>query len=121
MTGLINSRDESHEYWSDEGCYILELANTAADESCSIARARVPAGGRTRPHSLLKTIERYVIIEGSGLVEINGLSPESVGRYDVVQIPANVSQQITNTGERDLVFLCICTPRFRQAAYVELD
>jgi len=120
LSDYLHSLDESDEYWSDEGCFILELANTAADESCSIARARVPAGGSTRPHALLNTIERYVILEGSGLVEIDGLSPETVSRYDVVQIPADVSQKITNAGDTDLVFLCICTPRFQQACYVEL-
>ena len=121
MSDYLHSPEDSDEYWSDEGCYILELANTAADESCSIARARVPVGGSTRPHCLLKTIERYVIVEGSGLVEINGLSAEPVSRYDVVQIPADVSQKITNTGDSDLVFVCVCTPRFRQESYVELD
>ena len=31
---------------------------------------------------------------------------------DVVVIPAGVSQSIRNPGPRDLVFHCVCTPRF---------
>jgi len=121
MPDYLIRRDESREYLSDEGCYILELANSSADESCSIARARLPAGKKTRPHSLLQTIERYVILQGSGRVKVGDAAEETVLRYDVVHIASDVSQEITNTGDEDLVFLCVCTPRFRQAAYVELD
>jgi mannose-6-phosphate isomerase-like protein (cupin superfamily) len=41
--------------------------------------------------------------------------------FDVVHIPAGVPQQICNTGSEDLVFLCICTPRFRMENYRELE
>ena len=34
----------------------------------------------------------------------------------MVVIPAGYSRRITNIGEFDLVFLAICTPRFRPAA-----
>ena len=32
-------------------------------------------------------------------------------------IPAGTAQQITNTGPEDLVFLCVCTPRFTPNCY----
>ena len=38
-----------------------------------------------------------------------------------VWIPAGVPQRISNTGEGDLVFHCLCTPRFRQEAYRDLE
>jgi len=121
LSDHLHSPDEADEYWFDEGCFILELMNSSSDESCSIARARIPAGGSTRPHTLRQTVERYVILEGSGLVEIDGLLPQAVSRYDVVQIPPGISQKITNTGAGELIFLCICTPRFQQACYVDLN
>jgi len=37
--------------------------------------------------------------------------------YDVVVIPANCAQQISNIGLSDLVFLAICSPRFIVQAY----
>jgi mannose-6-phosphate isomerase-like protein (cupin superfamily) len=40
---------------------------------------------------------------------------------DVVVIPAGVPQQISNDGDSDLVFYCICTPRFRKAKYEALE
>jgi len=109
------------EFYTDERCYITELHNTDADEDCSIARARVEPGVTTRLHRLEGTIERYVILEGMAEVRVGSAGPVAVQPLDVVNIPAGSEQCITNTGERDLVFLCICTPRFRQQNYVVLD
>jgi len=36
-------------------------------------------------------------------------------------IPPSVRQRITNVGDSDLVFLAICTPRFRPEAYEEVE
>ena len=121
MTGDLQRFDEAREYWSEEGCYILELSNSCADEICSIARARVPAGGTTEPHKLADTVERYVILQGQGLVSLDGGAAQPVAAMDVVTIPEATSQTIANTGSEDLVFLCVCTPRFVQANYQTLD
>ncbi len=98
-----------------------ELYNTGEDDGLSIARARVEPGRATRLHSLSQTIERYIIIEGQGAVEIGGQAALDVRPMDVINIPAGVSQRIKNTGETDLIFLCICTPRFTPGVYNELD
>ena len=111
----------AREYWSDEGCYILEASNSSADESLSIARARVPPGRTTRAHRLSGTTERYVILEGSGRVELDGSLVEFVGPGDVVLIPPSVDQRITNVGNDDLVFLALCTPRFTQECYADTE
>ena len=47
------------------------------------------------------------------------IAPVAVG--DRVLIPAGVPQRITNTGDTDLEFYCLCTPRFRPEAYVDLE
>ena len=109
------------EFYTEECCYITELHNTDADESCSIARARVEPGVTTRLHMLRDTIERYIILEGAGRVRVGDAAPVEVQPLDVVNISAGTEQRITNIGECDLVFLCICTPRFRQQHYVALD
>ena len=112
---------EPGEVLTSEGCYILELSNSPADPDLSIARARVTPGVTTRWHRVIDTTERYVIVEGRGLVEVGDLPPRSVAPDDVVLIPPSIRQRITNTGDRDLVFLAICSPRFRQAAYEESE
>lgn len=117
MEPKLFSVDESAEYYTEERCHILELSNSPADAGLSVARARVEPGVTTALHRVIDTVERYVILSGSGRIDIEGLEPADVGQYDVVNIPAGALQRITNTGDSDLLFLAICTPRFRQENY----
>lgn len=119
--GKIGSGNGGTEYFSEEGCFITELLNHPGDESVSIARARVLPGQSTVCHALTGVTERYVIIEGQGIVTVGGLPPENVSAGDVVVIPDGVTQAISNSGAADLIFLCICTPRFRWDIYRRID
>lgn len=121
MKPLIVKSDDSLEYYTEERCHILELSNTSFDEGLSVARARVEPGVTTALHRVVNTIERYVILAGHGRVDVEGLDPTDVEKNDVVVIPAGATQRITSTGDEDLVFLAICTPRFRQASYQHLE
>lgn len=121
MREEIRQRVPTAEYYTPEGCFINELSNTDADPEASIAEARVLPGRTTRWHRLLGRTERYVLLVGDGEVEVGNLPPQLVGPGDVVLIPPGVRQRIRNVGTRDLVFLAICTPRFDQAAYEDLD
>jgi len=121
MLATVRHPDPGAEFWTEEKCFINELANLPSDPEASIALARVPAGTTTRWHRLEGTTERYVILEGTGRVEAGGSAPQEVGPLAVVLIPEACRQRITNTGEGDLVFLAICTPRFRPEAYLDLD
>lgn len=111
---------DQREVMTSEGCLILENSNDQGDEAVSIARARVEPGATTRWHRLRKTSERYLIVCGQGRVEIQGFAPADVGPGDVVRIPPGTPQRITNTGVRDLIFYCVCNPRFRPEDYEEL-
>jgi mannose-6-phosphate isomerase-like protein (cupin superfamily) len=113
--------DPGAEFATAEGCFINELSNMPDDAAVSIARARVPPGVTTRWHRVNGTTERYVVLEGKGRVEVGGLPPQDVGPGDVVLIPSSCRQRIANTGPEDLVFLAICTPRFVQQAYEEIE
>ncbi|HVU33595.1 MAG TPA: cupin domain-containing protein [Opitutaceae bacterium] len=112
--------NSSSEYFTAERCYITELHNSPDDPGCSVARARVLPGVTTQRHALHGVAERYVVIEGTGRVEVGGVAVD-VGPSSVVSIPADVSQRVTNTGTGDLVFLCVCEPRFTPEAYLNLD
>ena len=117
MRPLIISANPNNEYYFHEGCHILELSNSPADSEISIARARVEPGQTTQWHWLLHTTERYVILEGSGVVEIGALEPQAVQAGDVVLIPPHCRQRIRNIGKTDLIFLAICSPRFHAENY----
>jgi mannose-6-phosphate isomerase-like protein (cupin superfamily) len=121
MNEAVTRMDLDTEFYTTEKCYIIELSNTPDDPDVSIARARLAPGITTRWHRLVGSAERYVILEGSGRVEVGGLSPQEVGVGDVVLIPPSCRQRMTNLGPGDLIFLAVCTPRFRPEAYEDID
>ncbi len=121
MSAKILYGDPQDEYWFEEGCHILEVANHAEDPDISIVRARVEPGVTTRWHCLHRTMERYLIIQGQGRAEIGGLPPTPVVAGDVVCIPPDTRQRICNTGNEDLVFYAICSPRFTPDCYRRLE
>lgn len=117
----IVSNRTTREYFFREGCHIIEWLNDPESEALSIARARVEPGVTTRRHRLDGVTERYVVLSGRGRVQVGELAPKDVEPGDVVIIAPGQPQQITNTGREDLVFLALCTPRFRPHAYVDLS
>ena len=121
MQTQILKAHEADEYYFEEGCFILELSNSPADPDVSIARARVKAGVITKLHRLKGVVERYVILSGIAKVEVAGLEPQQLSAGNVVIIPPLCPQRITNIGTEDLVFLAICTPRFTENVYENLD
>jgi mannose-6-phosphate isomerase-like protein (cupin superfamily) len=120
QASILPYRPES-EFFIDEGCHIIELSNSSEDPDVSITQARVEPGVTTRWHRLTDTIERYVIISGTGLVEVGELAATQVNPGDIVLIPALCRQRISNTGTQDLVFLAICSPHFTSSCYQDLE
>jgi len=103
-------------YLTPERCYIAE---NFSNKDVSIAIATVKPGVATKAHYLKKIQEIYIITAGEGKVTFSGLEPTNVGVGDVIVIPAGTSQKIINTGKADLVFYCVCTPRFTQDCYFD--
>jgi mannose-6-phosphate isomerase-like protein (cupin superfamily) len=61
----------------------------------------------------LRTSEVYYILEGEATMHINDESaPVRPGH--AIYIPPNAKQHIHNTGNTDLVFLCIVDPAWRK-------
>jgi mannose-6-phosphate isomerase-like protein (cupin superfamily) len=121
MKEAIKKQNLKNEFYTSEKCYITELSNTPDDPDVSIARARVKPGVTTRWHRLKETFERYFVISGRGLVEVGEHAPQEVTVGDIVLIPPMCCQRITNTGTDDLIFLAVCTPRFTQEVYENID
>ncbi|MEM7193967.1 MAG: cupin domain-containing protein [Pseudomonadota bacterium] len=109
-------------FLTEERCEIEELSNGSHDEGLSVARASVAPGITTAWHILHQIDERYVIQSGTGDVEVGDLPLQRVYPGDVVVIPAGVRQRIHNPDSNQaLVFLALCTPRFKAAAYESLE
>lgn len=65
--------------------------------------------GYVKPHKHKVQEQIYHVLEGEGLMELDG-ERLVVRRHDVVFIPPGVEHAIYNTGLADLVFLVITTP-----------
>lgn len=86
-----------------------EGGGIAAGIPYSIAHASLPAGARSSLHRLRTSSEVYYILEGEGLVEIDG-EAAAVKAGQAIIIPRGSWQHIKNTGDMDLKFLCIVYP-----------
>jgi mannose-6-phosphate isomerase-like protein (cupin superfamily) len=98
-----------------EGCF---LAENYRSDKISIARATVKPGVTTAPHHLVDVDEIYIIVEGTAIVHLGNQKPAEVESGDVVFIAAGTSQSITNMGNCDLVFFCVCNPCFTEGCYI---
>jgi len=121
MKAKIVKHNPNDEFYTEEKCFIVDASNSGDDNDMSIACARVEPGITTKWHYLEGIDERYLIISGKGKVEIGDLEPELVKSGDIVLVPAGVRQRITNTADDDLVFYCICSPRFSRECYRVLN
>jgi mannose-6-phosphate isomerase-like protein (cupin superfamily) len=121
MNPEIRKLDPAEEFETEERCFITELLNDECSPELSIARARVEPGVTTAWHKLTGTGERYLIVSGTGRMEMDGAEPADVSAGDTVCIPAGTPQRITSTGSEDLTFFAVCTPRFRPENYIGLE
>jgi len=116
----IFKTDDKQEYFTDEGCHITEILNDPVKENLSIAQARVEPGQRTRLHALTGTSEVYYILDGEAVVTINE-EIQRLEKGDCVIISPEHAQCIENTGTTDLIFLCVCQPRFQFSNYKDVE
>jgi len=98
-------------FYIPEGLFIVEVGNHHKDSAVSADVAIAPPGVRTSLHSLKNVDERYWILEGTGVMEVDGVK-ERVGPSSLVRIPAGSKQRITNDGDTNLKFICIVSDRF---------
>lgn len=120
MSGPVFNAGSKEEFWTSERCFIRELINVESITEFSLANSRVEPGVVTELHCL-SVREWYYIAAGSGLMEVGDGPPIEVGPGDTVEIPADVSQRITNTGSTDLLLQCVCMPRFTPDCYKSLE
>ena len=77
----------------------------------SLAEATLPPGGSTERHFHKISEELYLLLEGTGLMEIDG-ETRTVVPGDAILIPPGAWHQITATAPSTLRFLCCCAPPY---------
>ena len=117
---LIPTPEGRVDFLTRERVHITEQLNDPAVPGVSLARARVEPGVTTELHQL-SVAEWYVIESGVGMMEVGGESAFRVRPGDSVEIPAGISQRISNIGDNDLLLHCVCIPRFTPESYTPLE
>ena len=87
---------------------ILDLSN-APVKNQSLAEANLSKGGATDRHFHRQSEEFYFLLEGDGLMEIDG-EFRLVVAGDGILIPAGTWHQISTTN--GVRFLCCCSPPY---------
>jgi len=112
---FIKDLQNCEEFIAGDNTILRELLHpdkADLDLRYSLAHAIVKPGDTSQPHKL-KTSEVYYILEGEGEMHI-GEEVAKVLPGQAVYIPPNSKQFIKNTGNSDLIFLCIVDPAWRK-------
>jgi mannose-6-phosphate isomerase-like protein (cupin superfamily) len=111
---LVKRLNDCEEIVALDGTILRELLNPRHDKAdlkldYSLAHAVVRPGQSSAPHRFFEASEVYYILQGTGRMHINNeVSDVNVG--DTIYIPPRYVQYIENTGDTDLVFLCVVAP-----------
>ena len=111
---LIRSLDDCDEFVAGDGSYLREILHPDKEPleiRYSLAHATVLPYQAPKPHRLA-TAEVYYILSGFGVMFIDEES-EAVEPGKTVYIPPNATQYIENTGDDDLVFICLVDPAWQ--------
>jgi mannose-6-phosphate isomerase-like protein (cupin superfamily) len=95
------------EFYTDERCYIVESTPARRMRVVRVCALNVAPGVAMAIHALRGIDERYVTLQGEGLVEVGDAAPAAVQFLDVGAITAGTSQRITNVGTVDLIILAV--------------
>lgn len=107
----IRNREAQVPFTTKDGSTIRSLldASNAPVEKQSLAEATLPAGAATDRHYHKLSEEFYYLLEGRGLMEIDGEEREATAG-DAILIPAGARHQIRAI--EPLRFLCCCAPPY---------
>lgn len=111
LSGMIHERAGDH-------CLLAELFHpetTAMGVACrySLAHARVLAGEATIPHRLKSSTEIYYILSGEGVMHVDD-EISKIRAGNLIYIPPGAIQWVENRSAKDLVFLAIVDPAWRE-------
>lgn len=109
----VRSRADAEPFTTADGSTIRVLVDAEAGgaRNQSLAEATLAPGQATERHYHAETEELYVVLAGSGEMEVDGERRE-VGPGDAVLLPPGAWHRI-RTAEDELRFLCCCAPPYR--------
>jgi mannose-6-phosphate isomerase-like protein (cupin superfamily) len=109
----IIRRSECPPFIAQDGAVIRELCSfrNASVRNQSVAEATIPPGGYVREHYHRVTEELYYVLNGRGLMRLDGEIRE-VGPGDLIVILPGRRHRIDTVGSEPLVMLVTCSPGY---------
>jgi mannose-6-phosphate isomerase-like protein (cupin superfamily) len=112
----VQSADKADPFTTKDGSTIRELHHT---ELQSLAEATLEPSQATERHYHRATEEIYVVLKGSGELEVDG-ERRRVRPGDAALIPYGAWHTLENDGNSELRFLCCCvTPYSHDDTFFE--
>lgn len=109
---IARSRADAEPFTTADGSTIRVLLDGEhGTRNQSLAEAELAPGEATARHYHAEAEELYVLLEGSGELEVDG-DRRSVSPGDAVVLPPGAWHQI-RAGDGGLRFLCCCAPPYR--------
>jgi mannose-6-phosphate isomerase-like protein (cupin superfamily) len=111
----VASRERSDPFTTLDGSTIRVLldARLAGARNQSLAEATLAPGQATQRHYHAQTEEIYILLEGSGEMEVDG-ERSRVVPGDAILIPPGAWHQI-RADDAELSFLCCCAPPYNDS------
>jgi mannose-6-phosphate isomerase-like protein (cupin superfamily) len=109
----VRSREVAEPFTTKDGSTIRVLLDAALGGAAnqSLAEAWLEPGQATARHYHARSEEIYVVLDGSGEMEVDG-DRRRVGPGDAILIPPGAWHQIRAEGGAALRFLCCCAPPY---------
>ena len=101
-------------FTTPDGSTIRSLLDrtSAPVQNQSLAEAGLPAGGATVRHFHREAEELYFLIEGRGVMEVDG-EERAVEEGDAILIPPGAWHQLRADAAGPVRLLCCCAPPYR--------
>jgi quercetin dioxygenase-like cupin family protein len=103
----LRSLADAEPFTTKDGSTIRELHRTRAQ---SLAEARLEPGQATRRHYHARAEEIYLVTEGGGVLEVDGVVRD-VREGDAVLIPPGARHELI-AGPEGVRILCMCAPPY---------
>ena len=104
---LRNRERDATQFVTKDGSTIREYFHTALQ---SLAEASLAPGAATQRHYHARSEEIYLIVEGSGELEVDD-DRRAVGLGDAILIPPGAWHELV-AGEQGVRLLCCCVPPY---------
>jgi mannose-6-phosphate isomerase-like protein (cupin superfamily) len=109
----VRNRAEAEAFTTLDGSTIRVLldAGLGGAREQSLAEASLAPGQATQRHYHPRTEQIYVLVEGSGEMEVDG-ERRQVGSGDAILIPPGAWHELRAHESNELRFLCCCAPPY---------